>query len=229
MARPHVPSKRLVAAARAERARLAPKLERLRARQRELAEECAALEGRLAILNALLADRGGQATVPADNGVAARNGRELRGAAIRSTALAVLVAHGRDGVSTQRAHYRDWYRLVATHGYTVAGADPLATFLTSISRSPFVVRSAPGVYRLDPGRALALEAARDRAIAALAAASDPDSCARLARAIGRLDRQLAEAPPGWLAAPPPDPPRDDADGRLSERQLAQRTGRRTAE
>src|SRR5262249_28303166 len=47
-------------------------------------------------------------------------------------------------------HYRRWYELLQDAGYAVAGKDPLAVFLTQVSRSP-VVRKAtePGTYEVD--------------------------------------------------------------------------------
>jgi prefoldin subunit 5 len=69
----------------------------------------------------------------------------LRGPAIRTTAVAVLVASGRDAL-----HYRAWFDLLTQAGYDVVGKDPLAVFLTQISRSPAVRKGArPGEYVLD--------------------------------------------------------------------------------
>jgi hypothetical protein len=52
----------------------------------------------------------------------------------------------------QPIHYRDWFKLVLAEGRTIEGKDPLATFLTQITRSPVVLRQPerPGVYRIDP-------------------------------------------------------------------------------
>jgi hypothetical protein len=59
-------------------------------------------------------------------------------------------------------HYRDWFELVQEDGVEIVGKDPLATFLTQITRSPVVVRvdEEQGVYALDPHGAY--ERARDR-------------------------------------------------------------------
>ncbi len=47
-------------------------------------------------------------------------------------------------------HYRQWYDLLVNAGFRVAGKDPLAVFLTQLSRSPLVRKaSAPGVYEVD--------------------------------------------------------------------------------
>ena len=76
---------------------------------------------------------------------AAAEARVLRGPAIRTTAVALLVASGRDAL-----HYRAWFDLLTQAGYDVAGKDPLAVFPTQISRSPAVRKGArPGEYVLD--------------------------------------------------------------------------------
>jgi hypothetical protein len=50
----------------------------------------------------------------------------------------------------QALHYRAWFQLLEDAGYTVAGKDPLAVFLTQISRSPIVRKTTQsGVYELD--------------------------------------------------------------------------------
>jgi len=71
----------------------------------------------------------------------------LRGPAIREVAVQVLIAQLEH---IEALHYRRWYELVRDAGYSVAGKDPLAVFLTQVSRSP-VVRKAtkPGVYEVD--------------------------------------------------------------------------------
>jgi hypothetical protein len=61
----------------------------------------------------------------------------LRGARVREVALQILERRdeAHDGV-----YYRDWYQWVTDAGYTIAGRDPLATFLAQVSRSPTVER-----------------------------------------------------------------------------------------
>ena len=84
--------------------------------------------------------------------------RVLRGPAIRTTAVALLVASGRDAL-----HYREWFDLLTQAGHEVAGKDPLAVFLTQITRSPAVRKGArPGEYVLDRGRACHAAAAPGR-------------------------------------------------------------------
>jgi hypothetical protein len=73
--------------------------------------------------------------------------RILRGAALRQQALEILVTE----VGCGRAvSYRDWYNMLSTAGFVVSGKRPLATFLSSVSRSPLVV-SGPevGTYAVD--------------------------------------------------------------------------------
>ena len=50
----------------------------------------------------------------------------------------------------QALHYREWFALLEQNGYAVAGKDPLAVFLTQLSRSPVVQRGTQsGVYELN--------------------------------------------------------------------------------
>jgi hypothetical protein len=80
------------------------------------------------------------------SGTAAGNDIVLRGPAIRETAVRVLVERG----GIEALHYRDWYELLTGRGYSVAGKDGLAVFLTQISRSPAVRKGTQaGVYELD--------------------------------------------------------------------------------
>jgi hypothetical protein len=85
-------------------------------------------------------------------GEGAESALVLRGPSIRETAVRLLIARG----GIEALHYRAWFQMLADAGYTVAGKDPLAVFLTQISRSPLVRKSTQsGVYELDvdaPGR-----------------------------------------------------------------------------
>jgi hypothetical protein len=60
-------------------------------------------------------------------------------------------------------HYRRWYDLLQEAGYAVAGKDPVAVFLTQVTRSP-VVRKAtkPGVYEVDRQAPLRIRQRLDR-------------------------------------------------------------------
>ena len=60
--------------------------------------------------------------------------------------MRVLVERG----GIEALHYRDWYDLLASRGYSVAGKNGLAVFLTQLSRSPAVRKGTQaGVDELD--------------------------------------------------------------------------------
>jgi hypothetical protein len=63
--------------------------------------------------------------------------------------LAVEILRQKKGTGTE-IHYRDWYALVVESGVRVAGKDPIAAFLTQVSRADSVesVRPRSGLYRL---------------------------------------------------------------------------------
>jgi hypothetical protein len=71
----------------------------------------------------------------------------LRGERLREVALDVLTARAGDG---QPIHYRAWFDALVDAGYRVSGKDPLATFLTHVSRIDRVepVGRRSGLYRL---------------------------------------------------------------------------------
>ena len=167
------PSSRLLRAAVAEQADLLRHRERLTTERVRLLDELRALDDALAAADrrlGVLAELTGQtepASGPGASGAGAAgagasgagpetthpetNGADpppvLRGPAIRETAIRVLIAQPEP---VESLHYRRWYDLVAGAGFRVAGKDPLAVFLTQLSRSPLVRKtSAPGVYELD--------------------------------------------------------------------------------
>lgn len=74
-------------------------------------------------------------------------GGALRGQRLREVAVELLARHLEPG---QAVHYRQWYELLRRENVTVAGRDPLATFLAQISRSDAVeaVGRRSGRYRL---------------------------------------------------------------------------------
>ena len=75
-----------------------------------------------------------------------RSTQSLRGPAIRRVAVELLVENER----IEALHYREWFALVEAAGFRIAGKDPLAVFLTQLSRSPAVRRSTrAGFYALD--------------------------------------------------------------------------------
>lgn len=71
----------------------------------------------------------------------------LRGQRLRDVAIQILKRHKGDAVAV---HYREWYELVVHEGHRVAGKDPVATFLTQVSRAAQVepVGRRSGLYRL---------------------------------------------------------------------------------
>jgi hypothetical protein len=72
---------------------------------------------------------------------------ELRGERLREVALEVLQ---RLSTSGDPVHYRIWFEALVESGYRVTGKDPLATFLTQVSRIDRVERMGrrSGLYRL---------------------------------------------------------------------------------
>lgn len=72
---------------------------------------------------------------------------ELTGRRLREVAVHVLRAR-RDAGSV--IHYTEWFDLVAEAGVKVGGKDPVATFLTQITKAEGVeaVRPRSGLYRL---------------------------------------------------------------------------------
>ena len=147
------PSARLVRAAASERADLARHRERLVASRDRLRAELEAVEASLRELDdrdALLDRIAGPApvAVSAASTDAPSGASPLRGPAIRRVAVEVLRARPD---RPQALHYRDWFDALRAAGYAVVGKDPLAVFLTQLSRSPVVRRGTQsGVYELDP-------------------------------------------------------------------------------
>lgn len=159
------PSSRLLKAAEAEREQLARHRRELLRTRESLRAELDRIEGSLQEVNEreTLLDRltgtpsAGRSTSdeealagqPTDQQVGEEDAAltVLRGPAIRREAVRVLLAHPD---RPEALHYRDWYGLLEAAGFRVAGKDPLATFLTQLSRSPAVRKSTQaGVYELD--------------------------------------------------------------------------------
>jgi hypothetical protein len=206
------PSARLLRAAAAERDDLARHRDRLAAAREQLREELARIDASLHELDerAQLLDRlaGPQATGRGDeqptavDRAAGRAAPKLRGPAIRRAAVEALLALPE---RPEALHYRDWYAALGDAGFEVAGKDPLAVFLTQISRSPVIRKSTqPGVYELDTGAADRLRDRLDRLHADLRALSATPSTAtdlaavRSRRAqihaeIGHVEKALVEA------------------------------------
>lgn len=72
---------------------------------------------------------------------------ELRGRKLREIAVELL---RQKRVPGDEIHYKDWFALLTETGLQVAGRDPLATFLTQVSKAEGVesVRPRSGLYRL---------------------------------------------------------------------------------
>jgi hypothetical protein len=135
------------------RERLTTERARLLSQLRELDEALAAADQRLDVLAQLV----GSPHAPApgapdrDRDSEPRHDMDsrtvLRGPAIRELAVRVLIGRPEP---IEALHYRQWYDVLTQAGYEVAGKDPLAVFLTQLSRSPVVRKAAkPGIYELD--------------------------------------------------------------------------------
>lgn len=72
---------------------------------------------------------------------------ELRGERLREVALDILREKAGDGTPI---HYREWFAALSEAGFRIVGKDPLASFLTQVSRIDRVERvgSRTGLYRL---------------------------------------------------------------------------------
>jgi hypothetical protein len=113
--------------------------ERWAARGQELAAEAERLEARVRHLDELLG-RAPQLRLDLQT-------QTLRGQQLREEAVRILIE--KRGIR-QPIHYREWYGLLRDQGLVAAGKDPMATFLTQITRSPLVERVDGGVYQVDP-------------------------------------------------------------------------------
>lgn len=151
------PSARLLKAVAAERNALRRRRDALLKRRRRLQTQLGELDGAIAEIDerlALISRLGDEPAAPAQQSSKPesetspqREGPVLRGPAIRVAAVKALLVHPQ---RPQALHYRQWFDLLARAGYDVAGKDPLAVFLTQLSRSPLVRRSTQsGVYELD--------------------------------------------------------------------------------
>ncbi|HUP33509.1 MAG TPA: hypothetical protein VM184_10785 [Gaiellaceae bacterium] len=123
--------------------------ERWAARAHDLVTEAERLEARVRHLDELLG-RAPQLRLGLQT-------EALQGQRLREEAVRILV----DKRGTrQPIHYKEWYALLRDEGLTAVGKDPVATFLTQITRSPLVQRvdGRGGIYQVDP--VLAYEQAR---------------------------------------------------------------------
>jgi hypothetical protein len=100
----------------------------------------------------------------------------------------LLVASGREAL-----HYREWFDLLTRQGHAVAGKDPLAVFLTQLSRSPVLRKGArPGHYELDRQAPARLKRKLDRLHREFLSANRAQRT-RITAEIARTERQLDEA------------------------------------
>jgi hypothetical protein len=184
------PSARLVRAVTAERADLARQRAHLtreaadlRAALARIEEGLAAIDAQCGLLDRLIARNGGAPPHAPDEPNTA-----LKGPAIREVAVRLLIAAGHEGL-----HYREWFELLKTHGHEVAGKDPLAVFLTQLTRSPVVRKSAiPGHYELDRQAPERLRRRLDRLHREYLTATRPQRT-QIAADIARTEKQLDEA------------------------------------
>jgi hypothetical protein len=155
--RSSAPSARLLRAVAAERGDLERRRDGLLERRRRLQAELDGVEASMAELDErlmLIGRLAGEDPSDEEPHVDAGEGAPgpdapitLRGPSIRAAAVTVLLAHPR---RPEALHYRQWFDLLTEAGYSVAGKDPLAVFLTQLSRSPVVRRGTQsGVYELE--------------------------------------------------------------------------------
>jgi hypothetical protein len=198
------PSRRLVRAAQAERAELGKRRARLQSERDEALARVQELDDALALLDdherlvARLAGPAEQATAP-DTDAVPPDAHRLKGPEVRRVAVGLLATDLR----RPAVHYRDWYQRLVDAGYAVDGKDPLAVFLTQLSRSPVVRRSTQaGVYEIDYTAVGNLEAQRaslDREMRQLLSSQDADLSSirarrqELTKAVSRVERALEEA------------------------------------
>jgi len=153
-------SSRLVRAATAERSELNRHRDRLIARRDDLGTELDEVERALVEIDerAALLDRIAPHSAPlsgAENAAAEPLGQVphlgaaevLRGTSIRETAIRLLASSSDAG---RPMHYKQLYELLLESGFIVAAKDPLAAFLTQLSRSPVMRKTTKaGIYQID--------------------------------------------------------------------------------
>lgn len=206
------PSPRLLKAAKAEREQLDRHRRELLNARESLRAELQRIDGSLeevderqTLLDRLVGPTAGPRPETEDAVAPPAAGEEeravLRGPEIRREAVRVLLAHPD---RPEALHYREWYVLLQQAGFAVAGKDPLATFLTQLSRSPAVSKSTQaGVYELDRGAAGRLRARREdlqrelRASAATQGLGEEAAALRARRTelnaeLGRVEKAMEE-------------------------------------
>lgn len=131
---------------RAEYRRLMARVEQSRERAERLRDLADQAGKQVADEERLLHDLAAILGLSAQTSIEALDGR-LRGQRLREMAVQVLADRHRTG---EAIHYREWYELLREAGYTVAGKDPIATFLAQVSRAEQVeaVGARSGLYLL---------------------------------------------------------------------------------
>ena len=121
------------------RNRLQDQLDRQQAALARLEREAAQYDALISELEQLLG-RSSQLDLPLEF-------PELRGRRIHEVAVGLLRDERGEGATVR---YTEWFELLVSAGYRVVAKDPLATFLTQISRAPGVERVGrrTGLYRL---------------------------------------------------------------------------------
>jgi hypothetical protein len=146
-------SQRFTKAARAERDRLTRKRSQLFKKREELQvkidgldEELEAVDQEISNLESLVFPISGVQTIrPADE---ESDPSLLSGSIIRIVAVPFLLREQ----GTAPIHYRDWFELLTSKGYAVAGKRPDAVFLNQVVRSPLVkATTKSGYYEVDLG------------------------------------------------------------------------------
>lgn len=233
---PH-PSSRLVRAAAADqaafirhRARLVEQREDLIRKLRGVDDALAAADERLGILGQIAGTPGPGVRAVSNGDQPARISErdadapgtisvsrdQLRGPAIREVAVRVLLA---EPSQIEAIHYRRWYELVTDAGYAVVGKNPLAVFLTQVTRSPLVRKATePGVYEIDRQARLRIQQRLEKLRlelreVSLDAPSPTDlgavrahrheldiAISQQERALEEADRVLGSRPPSYLAS-----------------------------
>jgi len=139
-------SEQLREAATAERALVANRVDELCEQARRMRELADAVEADLVASTRLLHQLDEMLGVAPQLSMTASD-QTLRGQRLRDVAIQVLKRRKGEAVAV---HYREWYELVVHDGHRVAGKDPVATFLTHMSRAPEIepVGRRSGLYRL---------------------------------------------------------------------------------
>ena len=192
------PTARLVRAAAAERAELERHRAKLAAEARQLRAALMRIEHGLAEIDERCGLLERLAPAVETRQPEQQAGGLLRGPAIRETAVTVLIEQGRESI-----HYRKWFDLLAQQGHAIAGKDPIAVFLTQISRSPAMRKGLrAGVYELDREAPARLQHTLDglhKELRDLATTGTADLAAvrsrrrQLTTAISQAERALEEA------------------------------------